>query len=206
MMRFRFPALAAGLAALPLAVLVANAQDQAGGLKPASAFVSIADRDTRSAALFTEMGKVLQHPRCVNCHPRTDKPLQTDAGIPHRQLVVRGKNNKGATGMECAVCHGPTNVAYSNGTGSIPGHPLWHLAPIEMAWEGRSLRQICEQLKDRRRNGGKSLAQIVEHNEKDTLVGWGWNPGVGRTPAPGTQAEFGALSRAWVESGAKCPA
>ena len=24
-------------------------------------------------------------------------------------------------------------------------------------------------------------------------------------PAPGTQAEFGALTKAWVDSGAKCP-
>ena len=27
-----------------------------------------------------------------------------------------------------------------------------------------------------------------------------------REPAPGTQKEFGALIRAWVESGAACPA
>jgi hypothetical protein len=75
-----------------------------------------------------------------------------------------------------------------------------------MAWEGKSLREICEQLKDRKRNGGKTLAQIHEHNASDTLVGWGWNPGSGRTPAPGTQAQFGALTKAWIDSGAKCPA
>ena len=38
-----------------------------------------------------------------------------------------------------------------------------------------------------------------------TLVGTGWNPGVGRVPVPGTQAEFGALIRAWVDTGAVCP-
>jgi hypothetical protein len=40
---------------------------------------------------------------------------------------------------------------------------------------------------------------------EDSLVGWGWNPGTGREPAPGTQKEFGALAKAWVESGAACP-
>ena len=39
-----------------------------------------------------------------------------------------------------------------------------------------------------RRNGGKALAAIVEHNAHDELVGWGWHPGADREPAPGTQA------------------
>lgn len=89
--------------------------------------------------------------------------------------------------------------------GRAPGHPKWILAPIEMAWIGKSVGAICEQIKDPARNGGKSLEQIVDHMAHDTLVGWGWHPGVGRTPAPGTQEEFGALIKAWVESGAHCP-
>jgi len=36
-------------------------------------------------------------------------------------------------------------------------------------------------------------------------VGWGWTPGHGRTPAPGTQKEFGDLIRAWIDNGAACP-
>ncbi len=74
-----------------------------------------------------------------------------------------------------------------------------------MAWVGKTPRQICEQLKDPSRNGGKSLAQIVEHNAKDELVAWGWNPGHGREPAPGNQKQFGALVAAWVDTGAECP-
>ena len=35
---------------------------------------------------------------------------------------------------------------------SIPGHPRWQLAPREMAWEGKTLGEICEQLKDPERN------------------------------------------------------
>jgi hypothetical protein len=49
------------------------------------------------------------------------------------------------------------------------------------------------------------LDEIVHHAAEDSLVGWGWQPGAGRTPAPGTQQEFGALIKAWVESGAACP-
>ena len=40
----------------------------------------------------------------------------------------------------------------------------------------------------------------------DDLVGWGWHPGDGREPAPGTQAAFGALIKYWVDTGAACPA
>ena len=57
----------------------------------------------------------------------------------------------------------------------------------------------------RTRNGGKSLAQIVDHSQHDALVAWGWAPGGDREPAPGSQAQFGALVAAWVESGAECP-
>jgi hypothetical protein len=173
----------------------------AGDLKPPSAFASIADPGERSAALFVEAGKVLLHPRCVNCHPAGDRPLQGDAGALHEPWVRRGKDGFGVPGLRCTACHQARNYDAV----AMPGHANWHLAPAEMAWEGRSLGQICEQIKDRGRNGGKSLEQIVEHMAHDSLVGWGWSPGVGRQPAPGTQAEFGALIEAWAETGAKCP-
>ncbi|MGY4398683.1 mono/diheme cytochrome c family protein [Sphingomonas sp. UYAg733] len=205
----RYVTLAVAVVALPVAVLASNAQTAATastGLKAPASFASIRDQGARSAALFTEMGKVIQSPRCLNCHPRTDRPNQGDAMTPHNPPVVRGPDGHGAPGLECATCHGPANVAFANGSGSIPGNPNWHIAPIEMAWEGKTLRQICEQIKDPKRNDGKSLEQLIEHNSHDSLVGWGWNPGKGRVPAPGSQAEFGALTKAWVESGAKCPA
>jgi hypothetical protein len=197
--------IALGGSALVLALTLAASAQQAPGLKPVSAFAGIADTDARSVALFEEMGKVLTHPRCLNCHPRSDRPNQGEAMTPHNPPVTRGADGHGAPGLECATCHGPRNVAFANGTGSIPGHPDWHLAPASMAWEGKSLGEICEQIKDRGRNGGKTLAQIAEHNAHDGLVGWGWAPGVGRAPAPGTQAQFGELSKAWAASGAACP-
>ena len=194
----RLPALAiaavSAMAIVPVAVL-------AGANPPAAP-----DADARSAALFVEMGKVIQSPRCLNCHPRTDSPTQGDAMAVHGPPVTRGPTGHGAPGMECATCHGPRNAAFASGPGTVPGNPNWHLAPAALAWQGKSLHEICEQIRDPARNGGMTLAQLVRHNGTDPLVGWGWHPGEGRTPAPGTQAEFGKLTQAWVDSGAKCPA
>ena len=125
---------------------------------------------------------------------------------PHNPPVVRGPDNHGPPGMECATCHGPANVKLVGvSLQSMPGHPDWHLAPKSMAWVGVSLGDICRQIKDPARNGGKTLEQIHHHHAEDTLVGWGWNPGEGREPAPGTQQRFGELTRAWIDSGAACP-
>ncbi len=170
-------------------------------LRPVTAFANIAEPRARAESLFVEMGKVLQHPRCVNCHPAGDRPLQTDSMWPHEPLVVRGADGHGAPGMGCATCHHAANFDPAH----VPGHPQWHLAPLAMSWEGKTLSAICEQIKDRARNGGKTLAQLVHHLAEDSLVGWGWAPGAGRTPTPGTQKEFGALAKAWGDAGAHCP-
>ena len=196
-------------AALLCLAPVSQAQDKpAGELKPAESFASIADEKARSVALFEEAGKVIQHPRCVNCHPAGDRPLQGMAMLPHQPPVFRGEANFGLPGMTCNTCHGPENVTLADladDVRSIPGNPNWHLAPIEMAWVGKTLGQICEQIKDPARNGGKSLEEIVEHMAHDDLVGWGWEPGAGREPVPGTQDAFGELIRYWVDTGAECP-
>jgi hypothetical protein len=172
----------------------------ARGLRPPSAFAGIRDPAARSAALFTEAGKVLQHPRCLNCHPDGDRPSQ-GTGYPHQPPVQRGVDGFGVTAMRCTTCHQAANFE----PGGVPGHPKWHLAPASMAWQRRSLAQICGQVKNPARNGGHSLPEIVEHMTRDSLVGWAWNPGAGREPAPGTQAAFGALIKAWADSGAACP-
>ncbi len=170
-------------------------------LRGPGAFATIQDSASRSAALFVEAGKVLQHPRCLNCHPASDRPSQ-GTGYPHQPPVERGADGLGVTAMRCATCHQTANFD----PGQIPGNPTWRLAPASMAWQGRSLADICAQLKDPARNGGHSLAEIVEHATRDPLVGWAWNPGADREPAPGTQAAFGALVKAWAASGAVCPA
>jgi hypothetical protein len=199
-------ALAAGAALLALQSTAgqpqtAEAPAAPATLRPLSEFAGISDPRARALALFQEAGKVITHARCVNCHPATESPLQTDRMRPHEPLVVRGADGHGAPGLRCDTCHGKVNYDPAR----VPGHPEWHLAPASMAWEGKTLGQICAQIKDPAHNGGKNLAAIVRHMAEDLLVGWGWSPGPGRQPAPGTQAEFGALIRAWAESGAHCP-
>jgi hypothetical protein len=177
-------------------------------LRPVASFGGIADKAERSRALFNEVAKVITSPRCMNCHPAGDRPLQADDQHPHMPPILRGENGLGLAGVSCASCHTEKNFTLV-GTGatykSIPGHPRWQLAPIEMAWEGKTLGQICQQIKDPNRNGGKTLAQLHEHMAKDDLVAWGWSPGEGRDPAPGTQAQLGELTQAWIDSGAECP-
>jgi hypothetical protein len=107
----------------------------------------------------------------------------------------------GFSGMECTSCHQDRNLELAR----VPGAPVWRLAPRTMAWMGKSPRQICEQIKDPRRNGERTLDRIVDHSAHDELVGWGWAPGAGRTPVPGSQARFGSIVRAWMETGAECP-
>jgi hypothetical protein len=195
--------LAGALAIIGVGMAVSAAPpDPAASLKSVQSFAAISDERQRSVALFNEAGKVITHARCVNCHPAGDRPAQGDDRHPHMPLVVRGVDNFGAVGMRCTTCHGPANFD----SAGVPGHPAWHMAPIEMAWVGKSLGEICEQIKDPARNGGKSMEELVHHMAEDSLVGWGWHPGTGRQPAPGTQKEFGELIKAWVETGAACPA
>ena len=188
-----------------IAILLAFASGSAvcaDDLRGPETFATITNQSERSRALFAEAGRVLQHPRCLNCHPVGERPTQGNDLHPHSPLVVRGADDNGAIGMRCTTCHQNSNFEPSG----VPGHPLWHVAPKSMAWQTRSLGQICAQIKDPKRNGGKTLAAIQEHMAHDSLVAWGWMPGGTRAPAPGTQAQLGALIAAWIESGAACPA
>ncbi|MBX3219073.1 MAG: Isoquinoline 1-oxidoreductase subunit [Labilithrix sp.] len=164
-------------------------------------FAAIPDRDDRARAIFVEASRVMLHARCTNCHPAGDSPTQGEDGRMHDPPVARGPSDTGVPALECASCHQDRNLELAR----VPGAPKWHLAPIEMAWVGKTPGALCEQLKDRKRNGDKSLAEIAEHTAHDELVAWGWAPGHGREPAPGTQAEFAALVGAWVKEGAACP-
>ena len=170
-------------------------------LASVESFSSIADPAARSAAIFTELGKVLTHPRCVNCHPAGDRPRQGDTRRLHQPPVWRGADGFGLPAMRCPICHLQANFDPAG----VPGNPIWHLAPHEMGWEGKTLGEICAQIKDPARNGNRTLASLIEHIGEDHLVGWAWAPGYGRQSAPGTQKQAGALVEAWIDTGAACP-
>jgi hypothetical protein len=154
--------------------------------------------------LFTALTPVLRHPRCMNCHSVGDFPRQGDDGHQHAMNVRRGTDGLGVTAEKCSTCHQDHNLA---GLHMPPGAPNWHLPPTAtpMIWQGRSDGQICRQIKDQKQNGGKTLAQIVEHMTADKLVGWGWDPGEGRNPVNMPHDEFSTKVKAWAAAGAPCP-
>lgn len=198
--RFQF---LSAIAALTTSMIAGYAFSQTASnmLAAPESFATIGDTEARSAAIFAELGKVLTHPRCINCHPASDRPRQGDEGRPHQPPVTRGPDGHGIATMRCSTCHKDANFE----PGRVPGHPEWHLAPIEMAWEGKTIAEICIQLKDPGRNGNRKVEDLVAHIGTDKLVGWAWAPGFGRASPPGTQKEAGALVEAWVNTGAVCP-
>jgi len=202
-------ACAAWMAAALLPLAGAAQTPSRSELRSPSAFENIADAQARSRALFSEAAKAIMNPRCMNCHPASDRPTQGNDMHAHSPPVIRGADGGGVPGNTCSACHMERNTGILAGQQtsfrSIPGHPRWGLAPIEMAWEGKSIGEICRQIKDPERNGGRDLELLHEHLAHDDLVAWGWNPGAGRDPVPGTQQRLGELIRAWIDSGAACP-
>lgn len=150
--------------------------------------------------------QVLTSPRCINCHPVSDRPTQTDAMHPHRMSVIRGPNDHGAPGLHCSACHQERNNAASG----VPGAPHWGLAPRSMGWVGLSSGELCRRLKDPAANGNRTVADLVKHMTEDALVLWAWQPGRNgrgeeRKPPPLTVAELGEALGAWAAAGAPCP-
>jgi hypothetical protein len=164
------------------------------------------DRATGLTA-FETVRSVLQHPRCQNCHPAGDVPLQGDEGRPHTQNVQRGLTGLGMTGAECTACHLDANPPDSFGPNTPPGVAKgWHMPPpeLKMVFVGVQPGPLCEQLKDPARNGGKDAAALRTHLD-DPLVVWAWAPGFGRKPPPISHQDFVAAFEMWSAAGMPCP-
>ena len=157
-----------------------------------------------SQQAFLEVYKVLMSPRCMNCHPAGDIPLQGDDSHLHTQGVQRGADGKGVYALKCANCHQPQNTP---GLNMPPGNPTWRLpaANMKLVFEGRTAKQLAMQLKDPKQNGGKTLEQLYHHVAEDALVLWGWAPGDGRTLPPLGHDEFTKAFRTWIDNGAAIP-
>ncbi|WP_332732622.1 hypothetical protein [Flavihumibacter sp.] len=156
-----------------------------------------------SVMAFKDVYKVLISPRCVNCHPSGDVPLQGDDSHLHSMLPQRGKDGKGINAMKCGNCHQATSM---EGLNQPPGHPDWHLPPadMKMVFEGKTAEQLAKQLVNPKTNGGKTMKQLIEHAD-DGLVKIGWNMGEGRTAPPISHAEFKKAWITWIEKGAYAP-
>jgi cytochrome c5 len=160
--------------------------------------------DDAAREAFQEVYRVLMHPRCMNCHPSGEAPLQGDDNRLHIQNVKRGPDGKGLYALKCANCHQDVNLA---GDHMPPGNPNWHLPPAKMpmVFQGKTPGELARQLKDPKQNGGKTLEQIFQHIAEDKLVLWGWDPGNGRTKPPLSHAEFVRKFREWIDKGAAAP-
>ncbi len=82
-----------------------------------------------SVKAFQKVYSVLMSPRCMNCHPKGDVPLQGEDSHIHQMNPQRGKDGKGLYAMKCANCHQSENTP---GLHMPPGHPDWHLPPADM--------------------------------------------------------------------------
>ncbi len=159
---------------------------------------------TESVEAFKQVYNVLMSPRCMNCHPAGDIPLQGDDSHVHTMFPKRGKDGKGLYAMKCANCHQPENTP---GLHTPPGNPDWHLPPanMKMVFEGKTARQLALQIMDYNRNGHKNKEQLLEH-AADTLVKAGWNMGEGRVPPPMSYDAFVKVWNTWIDKGGYAPA
>ena len=165
------------------------------------------DRE-RGLEEWENVNAVFSHPRCANCHVEDEHPRWSGRHYGgtrfHAFNVQRGDDGSGFgnAGLRCSTCHFETNSQVLHGP---PGAENWHLAPAEMVWFGKTSAEICEQIKDPARNGDRSLQEVATHVRDDALVAWGWDPGPGREPAPGSAEETYEAILAWEAAGAPCP-
>ena len=122
--------------------------------------------DAGARAAFLVAYPVFMHPRCMNCHPVGDVPLQGDDSHPHAQNVKRGPDGRGFYALKCAACHQDTNLPGAN---MPPGNPNWHLPPLQtpMVFQGKTAAELARQLKDPSQTGGRTVDQIVIHVSED---------------------------------------
>ena len=165
---------------------------------------SINADSVESAQAFLQVYTVLMSPRCMNCHPSGNRPLQGDDSHIHTMNVQRGKDGTGLYAMKCSNCHQPQNTP---GLHTPPGNPKWQLPPadMKMVFQGRSAHDLALQIMDYNRNGHKNKEQLLEH-ARDTLVKEGWNMGGDRKPPPMQYDNFVKVWDTWINKGGYAPA
>ena len=195
------------IVALLFVSLVAMAFSFNSSITNESEYVAITDIKKDSIAsvkAFQKVYSVLMSPRCMNCHPKGDVPLQGEDSHIHQMMPQRGKDGKGLYAMKCANCHQPENTP---GLHMPPGNPNWHLPPadMKMVFEGKTSHELAKQLVNPKLNGNKDMKKLIEHAD-DGLVLSGWNPGEGLKQPPLSHKEFKKAWIAWIENGAYAPA
>ena len=154
---------------------------------------------------FRAVAEVFLHPRCSNCHAAGAGPTQTDAARPHTMNVKRGPAGVGVPGAQCVACHALSPV--SRDDGMPPAADSWRMPGPEtpMVFAGRTVTELCRQLKNPIATGRKSLRESLKHVVHDDLVSWSFAPGRNRSAPPMGKKEFFKRLARWVKGGAPCP-
>ena len=164
----------------------------------------------RGLTAWDRIYEVVSHPRCANCHVGpSDRPMWSGQSYgetkPHGMNVRAGESRIGSESVPCRTCH----VRNQTGGNDVPHaapqvDDAWRLAPVEAHWLGQSSDFICAQLRDMDRNGGRSVADLVDHLGHDVILHWAWKPGGGRDPAPyDLEAHISDLT-IWGAAGQPC--
>lgn len=187
-----------------IVLMAAMTQTEESSNSDTSVFETAKKDSIESVKAFMQVYQVLMSPRCMNCHPSGDIPLQGDDSHLHTMEPKRGKDGKGMYAMKCANCHQSANTP---GLHMPPGNPNWHMPPadMKMVFQGKTPHQLAKQLVDPAQNGHKSKAQLIAH-ATDGLVLSSWDPGEGRTLPPLSHEEFAKAWVKWIKKGAYAPA
>ncbi len=157
---------------------------------------------------------VVTHPRCANCHvDQRGIPIWTPAGEtksrPHGMNIHAGLSRIGAEEIVCSTCHMTSTQANDPAPAPPRAGIPWQLAPVEFLWYGQTGADICKQLRDPARNGGRDALALLDHLRHDaSLNGFiprGWEPGDGRSTPPGSFEDHVRDMAEWGAAGQPCP-
>lgn len=158
--------------------------------------------------------EVASHPRCANCHTGpSDRPMWSGPSYgtprPHGMNIRAGESRIGAETLPCQTCHTTKDEDWKSANTTPHAAPrvatFWQLAPVEAHWFGQSSDQICAQLRDPDRNGGRDAAELAEHLGHDVILHWAWTPGGTREPAPYSLQAHVTDLLTWGVAGMPCP-
>ena len=129
-----------------------------------------------SAAGFSKRTRCSCTPRCMNCHPAGDAPLQGDDSHLHaaeRQARARRQGQVRHEVRHVPSGRQPTGREHAAGESQLaPATP-----EMPLVFQGKTPRELAVQLNDPKLNGGKTLEQLLQHVSEDKLVAVGLGPG-----------------------------
>jgi cytochrome c553 len=173
------------------------------------------DADLRAAKeAMTYLHAVAMHPRCMNCHGRVHDgrlvPLVGDGREPHPMNITDRHNpdtRSPRVGLACISCHGRTN---SPQPGGPPGARVdWRMPTHEdnRLWPDRGRVELCDQwqkaireliAREKKEPPQPFEERVIEHFRDDPLIAWAFDPGPGRTRAPGSPAQLVSMAVTWA--------